>query len=349
MKENLAQILLTYLPSKKSLLKSHPLGQFIRHTTPHMMIKLASISKAYQVEGSVGKGSWAEIPWICVFDREVTQTAQKGYYIVYLFRADMKGVYLSLNQGWTQFKDRFRSVSEAKRKIQASAEMLRNVLNSHTGFNEKRIDLATKQTLGQGYELGHICGKYYDRDNLPEHSVLIDDLRNLLGVYRELKGKLAGKPLLEMFSEHAYECENLYVNEGERPQKEDYDNIKKLIIDIKRPEEIDSLLIELEEEMKGKEIKTRQRLANTIVRNQKIAELVKMKANYVCALCQCSGFEKRKGGLYAEVHHVEELSEHGKDLPSNMICVCPLCHRKIHFGKEINNTVIIQKRVSSSL
>jgi 5-methylcytosine-specific restriction protein A len=55
----------------------------------------------YKVEGSPGKGVWAETVWISVFDRLVTESAQEGFYVVYLFRRDGSGVYLSLNQGTT--------------------------------------------------------------------------------------------------------------------------------------------------------------------------------------------------------------------------------------------------------
>ena len=43
-------------------------------------------------------------------------------------------------------------------------------------------------------------------------------------------------------------------------------------------------------------------------------------------------FPKGNGGLYAEVHHVEELGVGGLDAPSNMLCVCLTCHRRIHYG-----------------
>lgn len=41
-------------------------------------------STDYLVTGSVGQGNWAMVPWVCIFDRKVTTTAQKGVYIVYL-------------------------------------------------------------------------------------------------------------------------------------------------------------------------------------------------------------------------------------------------------------------------
>ncbi|MDI5789132.1 DUF3578 domain-containing protein [Bacillus licheniformis] len=39
------------------------------------------------------------------FLKNLTTSATRGYYIVYLFSADGSGVYVSLNQGWTYFKE----------------------------------------------------------------------------------------------------------------------------------------------------------------------------------------------------------------------------------------------------
>ena len=38
--------------------------------------------KNYQVESSLGKGLVAGIPWISIFNKEVTTTVQEGFYIV---------------------------------------------------------------------------------------------------------------------------------------------------------------------------------------------------------------------------------------------------------------------------
>jgi hypothetical protein len=42
---------------------------------------------------------------VAVFDRLITKTARQGFYIVYLFRGDLNGVYLSLNQGVTSIRE----------------------------------------------------------------------------------------------------------------------------------------------------------------------------------------------------------------------------------------------------
>lgn len=36
--------------------------------------------------------------------------------------------------------------------------------------------------------MGHICGRFYPRNKIPDDNELINDLRNLIGVYRELVG-----------------------------------------------------------------------------------------------------------------------------------------------------------------
>ncbi len=61
----------------------------------------------YLVSGSAGQGNWARVPWAAVFDRFVTDTAQDGYYVVYLVREDFAGIYLSLNQGVTTVKKQY--------------------------------------------------------------------------------------------------------------------------------------------------------------------------------------------------------------------------------------------------
>ncbi len=79
----------------------------IRHVAPGAILRLAHLSSSFQVQGSTGQGNFAQVPWVAVFDREITTSAQRGYYIVYLFNSAGRGLYLSLNQGWTDYKDTY--------------------------------------------------------------------------------------------------------------------------------------------------------------------------------------------------------------------------------------------------
>ncbi len=73
-------------------------------------------SERYVIKGSVGIGVWSDVPWLAIFDRFVTTTAQKGYYPVFLFRNDMSGFYLSIGIGVTSFQQEYK---ESKKVIEA--------------------------------------------------------------------------------------------------------------------------------------------------------------------------------------------------------------------------------------
>ena len=98
--------------------------------------------------------------------------------------------------------------------------------------------------------------------------------------------------------------------------------------------ELERIIQQIEDKYKDKEPQTKKRISIAIVRNPWVALLIKERANYICQLCNELGFEKEDGTRYAEVHHIEELGKSGPDIPSNMICVCPKCHRIIHYGSQ---------------
>jgi hypothetical protein len=37
--------------------------------------------------------------------------------------------------------------------------------------------------------------------------------------------------------------------------------------------------------------------------------------------------------LTSDAHHIISLSNNGLDHPSNILCVCPNCHRRFHSGE----------------
>ena len=119
----------------------------------------------------------------------------------------MSGVYLSLNQGWTYFKDKYGS-KQGREKIKTVARAWKRILaSSLNDFSYEAIDLKGKRGVGSlatGYELGHICGKFYSADAIPTEDIIIRDYNNLVGVYRELKGKMKSSilRLVRPFSLH---------------------------------------------------------------------------------------------------------------------------------------------------
>lgn len=178
--------------AKKEKFGGHPLAKFIRETAVKTIISEASIeTDVYKVAGSPSQGAWAQIPWLSVLDTSVTSTPTHGYDIIYLFRADMGGVYLSLNQGWTYFQKTYGPMRGGK-YIKEIVKYWRNEISSPLGdFETEEINLmAREKGLPRGYELGHVCGVFYPVNHLPNAAKMTSDLRNFIGVFRELKGKI---------------------------------------------------------------------------------------------------------------------------------------------------------------
>ncbi len=111
------KVLSEYLKSSDQALTQNPLAAYIRHKIPNEVSQMLGPQNRYIFQGSPGQGNWAAVPWVGIFDRLITTTAQKGYYLVYLFREDMGGLYLSLNQGITTVKAQYGS--DAKTALKA--------------------------------------------------------------------------------------------------------------------------------------------------------------------------------------------------------------------------------------
>lgn len=104
---------------------------------------------------------------------------------------------------------------------------------------------------------------------------------------------------------------------------------------IKKPrtlEEANAILKQISEKMANKPIKEKRKMGYALSRDQTLSTLVKIRDNYICQICGTPGFKKKNGGLYAEAHHMFELAKTLRDDPDEMICVCPMCHRVIHYG-----------------
>ncbi len=122
----------------------------------------------------------------------------------------------------------------------------------------------------------------------------------------------------------------------EPTEKEQSDFDSKILKDAKinSPEEAKKLIVQISKELKNKPVEVRTKIAKMLSRNPKLAKLVKESAGYVCQVCKADPFIKKNGGLYAEAHHINELAKTKIDNPESMLCVCPTCHRVMHYGNE---------------
>jgi len=141
-----------------------------------------------RVRWSMGQGRWATIPWIALLDQRETNRVTDGVYVVYLFREDMTGAYISLNQGASDLLGMFRQGAFARLRSRASAfssEIAPSLEN--TGFSTgEQIDLRATRELGRAYEAGAIASKLYSPSNLPGDRALREDLAVLLRAYQRV-------------------------------------------------------------------------------------------------------------------------------------------------------------------
>ncbi len=140
-----------------------------------------------RVDWSIGVGGQSRVPWIAFLDDRLTRTTRTGVYCVYLFREDMSGVCLTINQGSTGEEPQFYTVRRTSRaRLREQAERLRprfRDLEKHGFSMDTNIDLRTESPLGKAYEVGTIAHKFYATRDVPNDEVLLDDLERALSAY----------------------------------------------------------------------------------------------------------------------------------------------------------------------
>jgi len=142
LRQSVEKVLREYSTAKDEPFSGHALASFLRHDFPEHLKALVDYQTRYKFEGSAGLGNWAKCPWVSVFDILITHSAQSGYYPVYLFREDMQGVYLSLNQGVTEVRQKYKENPRQVLKIRAS-DFRAQIGSLPERFRETSIDLAT--------------------------------------------------------------------------------------------------------------------------------------------------------------------------------------------------------------
>lgn len=138
----------------------------------------------YFILVSPGQGRWNHRPWGGIRNEEVSTSFENGFYVVYLFSTDRKGVYLSLNQGYTNIE----RDSEIKDKIgeleQRSIFLRNNISKIPEDFLNLEIDC--KDEKREKTQAGNIISKYYSIDDLDNEKILLKDLNTIMEIYNEL-------------------------------------------------------------------------------------------------------------------------------------------------------------------
>ena len=172
------QVMAIYEEEKREKLsKERRAFQLVTKAIPEKIKTLPFVEPdRYIVKGSVGQGVWTDVPWVAVMDQKVTDSTQRGYYLVYLFSEDMRRLYLTLAQGVTETpRDEMERVKkEIRQRIPARG----------------RVQTDSAIRLGQSkrakeYERSVAAYVVYSFDNLPPDEQRVSDLKTMMDYYRQ--------------------------------------------------------------------------------------------------------------------------------------------------------------------
>lgn len=198
---------------------------------------------SYHIVGSVGKGNKTDYPWICIMDPTITISAQKGLYIAILFRKNMEGFYITLNQGITYFENTFKKQKYIR--AQEAAKYFRKEINID-GVLET-IDLNGKKSdLGYGYEQTTVIGNYFEKGQYTKEK-LYKILNEYIELYKEIIEQIDGSsyesiipkivndPSLQYYDANkAIEEMNEVIFPGTRPIQQTLTEVKPQTDKVKR-------------------------------------------------------------------------------------------------------------------
>ncbi|MBR1757718.1 MAG: DUF3578 domain-containing protein [Lachnospiraceae bacterium] len=180
MRQSFQYVLDTYLSTGSRADSSSRTYQELIHTIPREIKDLLKDREDLIVKGSMGNGNKAAFPWIAIMNRNVTTTTQKGLYIVFLFKRDMSGLYLTLNQGITNFEKLYKS--EKYKCATKVSDYFRSEIED-TSFSKEPIYLGGKKgDLGYGYEKANVIQTFYPSGNFSDE-LIQRDLEELIGIY----------------------------------------------------------------------------------------------------------------------------------------------------------------------
>lgn len=199
--ESLARVANDFIYERAKSFSENPLANFIRRDLAEEA-KMSTMYRNddYKIKGSAGAGNWAAVPWLGFFDPIITETAQDGFYVVFLINPQSGEIFLSLNQGTTAVYREYGQAS-GRSVLRRRAEDIRQRLSDKlAAFDTLEIDLGSPESLPQGYEAGHALGYRFTADAITADNVEIK-LHKILDVYQTLISRGGLLPSEIMFEE----------------------------------------------------------------------------------------------------------------------------------------------------
>ena len=183
--EKIEEVLNNYIDASNEPFRGHHIAKLIRKGLPEYFRDFIDDPKKYKIMGFPGKGGWAFVPWISFTNADTSSSPQKNYSVVYFFKEDMSGFYLSLNLGINEFNKKL-----GKSNLAIIAENFRDTLQSnfYQTFDYKPMDLGCrtgylKRDSTIVYENADIFNIEYTLEDLPSEAKLRKDLYFFFELY----------------------------------------------------------------------------------------------------------------------------------------------------------------------
>ena len=223
LKELFQFVLDNYITEEKKVSSASALYRVLVGELRNAIRSIFPFRKDLEVKGSMGQGNKTDYPWVSILNKNITSTTKTGLYIVYLFKKDMSGFYLTLDQGITYFADAYgKKKYESARKV---VKYFQDHINDDY-FSKEMIKLGgtSKGTLGYGYEQTTILSKYYESNNFSEDE-LINDYKRMMQIYDEI--------YKNMDTDSYDEIIDRIIN-STKTEKEHLDSVEDAINDIRK-------------------------------------------------------------------------------------------------------------------
>jgi len=290
---------------------------FIQNVAPGIIANILPAEMATWIcQGSAGQGKFSFVPWFVIMDPLVTTSVTAGYYVGYLFNQTNNSVYLTLNQGTTNLREEF--LSNVRNILRDRAAIMRHrVQELANQFDLTPIDLGADGMRPRDYQAGHVFGRQYFLDSLPDEEQLVTDLHQMLWAYHALtfRGGVSS----------------------------DIDDAREVSV---FPGSVPLTILE----------KRQYKLHKRIERNARGGRLAKQIHGTTCQVC-CFNFEAIYGEIgkdFIEAHHLKPLSVLAENvvveynIATDFAVLCPNCHRMIHHMEDVSDISGLKNLLNST-
>jgi hypothetical protein len=184
----------------KTTNRDHPMHKLVVDDIPEILETWTPNPSAYKFVGSDGQGNILRTPWFATLKLEVTDSATRGYYLVYLLSADLKNLVLEIGFGAYQFEKQYGrgkkffdalGTAVINMRINSNHLMERFLAESKARTNSSpvRLDESGDYHL-RAYEKCAIYSLTYEIDHLPSESDLKKDYLEYLNLYTKMSESL---------------------------------------------------------------------------------------------------------------------------------------------------------------